>query len=624
MPVANRSAMQHGFAVLALTLLMVCIWSVTHHYHDLSADAALYAVRALAKLQPWFAHDIYLQYASLDGYTVFTWFYAKLIAAAGLHQAERALYVVCSAWFLAAAWALMRRLSDSFTAWLSVLLLVILVGRYGSYNVFRFAEEFLTARSLAEAMVVTAIAFFYGGARRWALAIAAGALFIHPLMALPGLLLLLCLWAGARIGIVGALGGILITVLLAVGVRLAAQATGPFALMDATWLAVVVERSQFLFLQMWRLSDWAINALPFATLGLTLLVVPDQRMRQLAFAAMLVGASGLIVAFLAGTIGPAAILLQGQPWRWVWITSFTGILLLAPTLVWMWRDRKCGPACAILLIGGWTCVSMNIWVCIALTAFLWLLRAHLSDRVAYLLRWLALLLAAVQVAWAVVVAWAYLRVSTPDLARSILGMRTTVLLVSGLAWCWIGTRRSPWGPAIACAVLATTAAVALPGAVPISQSGTPADFNSYADWRGAMPVQSNVAVVGVRSSVGFVWFTLDRSDYLSIDQSAGVVFSRATALEVERRSHVLEPLVQPTWKIMSYLAREARGEKVADEKDGPLTAPALVSMCRDAQLDFVIAHEYVGFDALRHTQAGPYKDWYLYDCRRVRAPGRPV
>ena len=173
MPVANRSAAQHGFVVLALTLLMVCIWSATHRYHDLSADAALYAVRALAKLHPWLDRDIYLQYAALDAYTGFTWLYAKLIALVGLHQAERALYVICSAWFLAAAWALMRRLSDSFTAWLSVVLLIILVGRYGSYGVFRFAEEFLTARSLAEAMVVTAIALFYGGARRWALAVAA-------------------------------------------------------------------------------------------------------------------------------------------------------------------------------------------------------------------------------------------------------------------------------------------------------------------------------------------------------------------------------------------------------------------------------------------------------------------
>jgi hypothetical protein len=230
----------------------------------------------------------------------------------------------------------------------------------------------------------------------------------------------------------------------------------------------------------------------------------------------------------------------------------------------------------------------------------------------------------VQVAWAVVVAWAYIRVASPDMARSILGMRTTVLLVCGLAWWWIGTRRSPWGPVIACVVLATTAAIALPGALPISVSGTPADITSYTDWRSAMPEQSNVAVLGVRSSVGFVWFTLERADYLSIDQSAGVVFSRATALEVERRSQVLAPLVQPTWKIRTYLAREARGEKVADEKDGPLTPPALVSMCRDAELDFVIAHEFVGFDALRHTQAGPYKDWYLYDCRHVRASGRPA
>ncbi len=262
MAVADRSAVQQGLVALALTLLMAGIWSLTHRYHELSADAELYALQALAKLRPALAADIYLQNASQDRYTVFSWFYAKVMAQLGLHQAARCLYFICSAWFLAAAWFLMRRLSDARTAWLALVLLMIQVGHYGSYGVFRFSEEFLTARSLAEALIVTALACFFGGARAWAGAIAAAAMFIHPLMALPGLLLLLCLWAPPRLSIQGALAGICLAGLIALTALVAARPTGVLALMDGTWLAVVRERSQFLFLQLWRASDWKTNALP--------------------------------------------------------------------------------------------------------------------------------------------------------------------------------------------------------------------------------------------------------------------------------------------------------------------------------------------------------------------------
>jgi hypothetical protein len=634
MAVADRSGAQQGFAALALTLLMVVIWSMTHHYRELTADAELYAVQALAKLHPALAADVYLQNTSQDRYTVFSWFYANLIGAFGLQQAALSLYIACSAWFLAAAWVLARRLSDARTAWLAVVLLMIIVGHYGSYGVFRFSEEFLTARSVAEALIVTAFACFYGGMRAWAVMIAGAAMFVHPLLALPGLLLLACLWAGLQVGIAGALAGICLAAAMAFWAERAAHPAGILELIDGPWLEVVRERSQFLFLQLWRASDWEINALPFASLSLTLLAVPDRRTRQLAWAAMLVGASGLMVALIASMLGPVAILLQGQAWRWVWITSFASILLLAPTLQWLWRDKKCGPACAMLLISGWACAALSIWACLGLASILWLARPYISSAITLLLRWAALVLALVLIAWTIAnaitmirspVAYGPQESSVVASVRNIFGLQTAALVVFGVAWWWIASRRSAVGPAVACIVFGAMAAVALPGALTlVSSIGTPWEIRAYADWRNAMPPGSNVAVVGVHNSASFVWFTLDRSDYLSIDQSSGVVFSRATALEVKRRSEFLEPLVQPSWKVMTYLTRLAKGRKADDEEDLPLTGTALIGMCHDKELDFVIAREFVGFDPLRHTQAGSYKDWYLYDCRRVRKTGQPA
>jgi hypothetical protein len=155
--------------------------------------------------------------------------------------------------------------------------------------------------------------------------------------------------------------------------------------------------------------------------------------------------------------------------------------------------------------------------------------------------------------------------------------------------------------------------------------GTSAEIRDFADWREAILPSSNVLLIPPRMSASFMWFTLQRPSYLSVDQSSGVVFSRATALEVRRRSQVLLPLVDPDWKILTAIIEEkSKGFKAASATASkpastPLTVEILVHVCGDPQLNFVIAKENVGFDPLRHTRPGSFKDWTLYDCRRVRS-----
>jgi hypothetical protein len=87
----------------------------------------------------------------------------------------------------------------------------------------------------------------------------------------------------------------------------------------------------------------------------------------------------------------------------------------------------------------------------------------------------------------------------------------------------------------------------------------------------------------------------------------------------------LLPLVYPDWKILTTIleenSRRSKGDSGASSipKPKPLTAKALVGVCGDPELDFVIAKEDVGFDPLRHTHPGSFKNWNLYDCRRVRS-----
>ncbi len=150
--------------------------------------------------------------------------------------------------------------------------------------------------------------------------------------------------------------------------------------MDASWMDVVQERSQFLFLQLWSIRDWVINARPFIYLAFTAFAVTDERIRKLCMVAALVGAAGLAVAFIGGLIGPVAILVQGQAWRWVWIGVFVSAALAPFTLLRVWRDEKCGPLCALLMVSGWTLPGVDGMACASLGLIFWLVRAHMSSR----------------------------------------------------------------------------------------------------------------------------------------------------------------------------------------------------------------------------------------------------
>ncbi len=609
-----------------MTLVLVALWAITHVYKGLTGDAELYAVQALAKIRPGLAADLYLQNVSQDRFTIFSPLYAWFIGLLGLQSAALTLTLLLTAGFLGAAWVLARELSTAATAFLAVAALIMLKGTYGSYGVFSYAENWLTARTLAEAMVAASLALHFMGRRNLALLLAATALAIHPIMALPGVLLLLCMRLPLRIGVLGLGLGVATALGMAVEGSLHPRSSGLLTVFDPAWLEVVKERSQFLFLQYWTADDWEVNSRPFAYLAFYALVV-DGRLRKLCIAAMMVGAGGLMVALVAGLMGPA-ILVQGQAWRWTWLTAFVSVLLLAPVTQTVWRDEKCGPICALLLILGWTFSVMDYDLCVALAAALWLVRNRVDAGAARYLRWAAAALGLVVAAWLLANSWTTLFSASPETGRdpvfiadlrNIFGLGVSAAAVVLLLHHVIRSSASIVVLASMSAALIAVAAVTLPGSLMRSQrDGTPSEVGEFADWRAVIPAAATVYVVPLHNSAAFAWFTLERPSYLSVDQSAGVVFSRATAFEVERRSEVLRSLMDPDWRLLTQNLQRHAGKKI-DNSPKPLTREGLVGICGDPVLDFVVAKENVGFDPLVHAHAGNWKNWNLYDCRRVRS-----
>lgn len=615
---------------LALTLLLVFLWCVTHRYLGLGGDARLYAVQALARLHPNLLEDLYLKNTSQDSYTIFSGIFAYFIGLLGLPNAALTLTFTFKAWFFAAAWVLARRLSDTRCAFLTVVLLIITTGEYGAFGVFHYAEDWVTARSMSEALVVTALGTWFFGLRVLGLLITCAAMFVHPLMSLPGLLTIICLWLPLRLSVLSAAAGVALILVTSLVVSWR-PLTHVLVVMDAGWLEVVRERSQFLFLQLWRARDWSTNARPFISLAISSLIISDMRVRKLCAASMLVGAAGLAVAVIASLIGPVSLFLQGQAWRWMWVADFASILLLAPTVLALARSARGGLLIALLMLSGWTFSTIIGTACLAGALILWLLRDRIPMPAATMLRHAAILSVAGLLVWGARTLYTATASGFPPwsgepsaLIESAPGLAFLYIVIVALVAHWIRWSRSSITMPLAIGVLFAATGYCLPQAAREGdREGSAEQVAKFSDWRRSMAPTSNVFVEPARNSAAFAWFTLERPSYLTVDQSSGVVFSRATALEVRRRSQVLLPLMEPDWMLLSSMNRTRHGMGNAAQRPSIrlLTADRLIRICGDPQLDFVVSSANVGFEPLRHEATpGNRGEWYLYDCRRVRGP----
>ena len=616
---------------IALSLLLAVFWLLTHRYQGLSQDARIYAFQALARLDPALEHDLYLQNTSQDRYTLFSPFYAVIIRLLGLQSAARTLSVSFAVAFLAAGWRLARELLGREAAWLSVGALILTVGAYGSRGVFHFSEDYLSARSAAEAMIAIALAVYFGGHRRTGLSVAAGALLIHPLMALPGALLLIFLLVGTRMAVVLAVGGIALAGCLAMTSSILPGFRHSVPIMDAAWLDVVTERSQFLFVQLWSPRDWEVNLRPFASLGLSALVLRKPSIASLCGAAALVGGSGLLLALVAGTVGPVALLVQGQAWRWIWISGFIAAILMPATAVRLWQNERIGAIDALLITASWTLSAGDAPLLAPLALVSFLVRGRFTNASSRHVDACALVIGLALLCWDAVAVmmpafpgFAGGGAHPPVLQRTdiLAACRYPLILLLLVTWRWLLGSRSNLPPACLSIALGAACVFLVPVAFGKTDvAGSTRAIAEFADWRSAIPPSANVYVANGHDAAPFAWFTLQRPNYLSLDQSAGVVFSRATALEVRRRSAVLLPLMDEDWKLLSKNRAVRSGEPVATPRLTPLTATMLVGLCSDPELDFLIAREHVGFDPVRHEHPGPWLDWNLYSCEHVRSKG---
>jgi hypothetical protein len=120
-----------------------------------------------------------------------------------------------------------------------------------------------------------------------------------------------------------------------------------------------------------------------------------------------------------------------------------------------------------------------------------------------------------------------------------------------------------------------------------------------------------------------LWIDVGSNSYFDIIQTAGVMFNRKTALEIERRSALVGKFEMQVFRDKSAFCSDSA--KIGMEKlfripfeSPPATLEDLTALCREPSLDYVvIPQEFPGHSIATNGRV------YVYDCAKVRAMNEP-
>ncbi|WP_020174186.1 hypothetical protein [Methyloferula stellata] len=344
-----RQALADGS--LFFGIATIAVFMLSRPFEGIEGDGQIYMARALADQDAMgIGRDIMFVHDGQSQFSIFPFIAARLVAALNPANTSLLLALLSIACWFAAAQFFIGRFAEGRMKWAILMILAALPGFYGAFHLLRFAEQFATPRPFAEACVLAALGFLIDRRRVLALALLALAFALHPIMALPGLLIFwidLCRadrrWIAAGLGL-ALIGAIAVATGLPLFDRLATT-------IDPDWLALLRLRNAYLFPTLWPFEAFAFLALQIATV----LVAADllaPRVRWIFLAAAALGAAGLAISVLFGDLWPLLLVVQAQLWRMSWLLGIAAGIALALCLL---RLPERGPrvelASAFLALG---------------------------------------------------------------------------------------------------------------------------------------------------------------------------------------------------------------------------------------------------------------------------------
>jgi hypothetical protein len=581
----------YSLEVAVLLLLCVTAWALSHPYRGVFHDAGLYTLQALARLAPAsLGQDVFLRFGSQDRYTIFSPIYATVSQVLGTEAAAATLTFALQLALFVGGWLVARAVMPARLALYGLAVLVAIPGDYGTDRIFTCVEQFLTPRMAAEALVLASLAAALGARTRLATALIVLATLMHPIMASAGIAALLCLYLAipnARLAVT-----LLAVATLAWVAATLAMPNGVWGRFDPAWWRLVMDRSPYLFVSNWQMDDWARVAVTLATLCVGVATVTTERARTLCQAALLTTAGGLILTFIACDELHLILFTQLQPWRWQWLGTVTAALILPLILSTRWRLGVSGRTTVLLLGAAWIFGSTTYAMAAALAAVGSIaFTRRLTPNEARLVFWGACGMLAIAVIWRVASNLEftdahYFDTDIPFWLRRAMSFAhdgSAPMAVVALAWWLANALRRRWG-LILLAVLAAAACVALlPETWPqwTVRQYPPQRVAQFAPWRERIP--PGAEVFWPESPVA-TWLLLDRPNYLSVLQTSGMVFSRSTAMELQRRAISLAAIVPPP----AFLSWNGAGSNME------LSLQQLQAACRLAAFEFLVTSADLG------------------------------
>jgi hypothetical protein len=599
--------------------IVIACFILAHPYSGIVHDNVLYVAQALLRLAPGiYGGDAFFQWGSQDQYTLFSPMFAWLIAHFGLERANISLLLLSQGLLLAASYALVRTLIPNGLRGYAMLFIVCSVGLYGGLFLFRMAEPFVTPRGYVESMTLFAIALVISGRKGWALVLLVTGAFLHPLIALAGMLycwLYVVLddrrwWWLLGLGIIPAVAGL--------------AGVGPFDQLfqsfDKTWLSILVQDNGNVFLTQWRHQDWSMVAFDVAVLFIGTQLA-DGVARRAFKAALAIVVVALGATFVCADLLHNVLLTSLQPWRALWIVHWMAAAGLALVVSRLWSDGSAGRLLAGLLVFGFITRGLSTSLAasaLAIALFHYRHRVTISAQVANIA--LCALATGAFANW-LSIAFRVRQFASMDSVNPVMDFivralsKPFPLLVFAAAMAWFGLTRQH---------RARTAALVAAGllvlAVALWDQRLP--FRTYidsAEW-GSHPftkfVQPDQQVLWPGNATA-PWIMMQRRSYFSDTQMAGQVFSREMAMEFSRRKKAIAVL--DVQKDLCDLMNGLNGHDDSCQPD----LETIRQVCRDARdLDFIIletgiGHKWVASWTLPVAVGGRRQYYYLYGCNTL-------
>jgi hypothetical protein len=619
-----------AFSIVA-TLWIAALWLMCRPFRGIRHDSILYIGQTFNSLWPaQLSSDWFFLGASQDRYTIFTPLMARAIEAVGLQTAEIGLLLSFNAFFLWAAWLLLKEL-PALMRWAALVSLAALSHTYGGEGAFAFAEPFLNARTLAEPFGLLALALLLRGRLGWSLLALAATLACHPLVALPVIAVgwtFLCLadrrwlWLGLCVGLVPVLG---------------LANVGPFGAVlhayDAAWFHEVRNVDTQCFLLDWGVLDWAAVLLDLALVLLVWRLLRGTRLARLAMATAIASVVLTLVWGLGVDAGHNILLTQLQLWRIYWLLHFVSLCLLPAILLHYVRDGARGQWLAAAVVLACVAVQSNwdtgwigcVWLAIVFAAVK--RDVKLSRGIVRLATYGTLAVSAL------VMAFVYAKTREAVMQSGEFGdtqwlsIVFSLLLVSaGVGFGGLMALRSA-RPVARAAMGAVAVALLLFGIRAWDQRAPWQIYTERSYAAGGRPFEGQIpagAEVFWENSPLQTWLLLHRPSFFSINQASGLLFSREASMEFARRNRPFKALMY-----QEKSCGELAGMRFLRGYTGEVDCRPPVTLMKRICNDPTGGPDYMIFDWQRPEglvgswkfEEGPpssHATYYLYDCSKLR------